>query len=102
MRHHELSFLGFHSTRPKTAVVGGLLFFAPPRGKSIAPNRGCPRRNANIIAKRANPRNGEFWQIARRRGIYCRLERRLGTTFARRVAGRGMFSRVERVDRVEI
>ena len=45
MRHHELSFLGFHSTRPMTAVVGGRLGETPlpPRGKSIAPNRGLPR-----------------------------------------------------------
>jgi hypothetical protein len=38
---------------PKSAVVGGRLGETPlpPRGKSIAPNRGLPHRNTNIIAK---------------------------------------------------
>ena len=47
------SFSRFHATRPMTAVVGGRLGETPlpPRGKSIAPNRGCPGRSTNIIAK---------------------------------------------------
>ena len=53
MRHHELSFLGFHSTRPMTAVVGGRLGETPlpPRGKSIAPNRGLPTSEQRYNSK---------------------------------------------------
>ena len=87
MRHHELSFLGFHSTRPMTAVVGGrlggsrhLLGFAthreantpseasaetplPPRGKSIAPNRGLTPSERQYNSKSPCIRQGRDFEI---------------------------------------
>ena len=65
MRHHELSFLGFHSTRPMTAVVGGRLGETPlpPRGKSIAPNRGLPPSERQYNSKSPCIRQGRDFEI---------------------------------------
>ena len=61
MRLSELSFRGFTPTRPKRG--GWLLFFAHPRGKSIAPNHGeCTRLSSEREHYTKNPpeRSGEI------------------------------------------
>ena len=67
----ELDSQVFLVTRPMSAVVGERLGETPlpPRGKSIAPNRGCPHRNANIIPQTAQSaqlgiRNFGKWEPA--------------------------------------
>ena len=56
----ELDSQVFLVTRPKTAVVGGRLGETPlpPRGKSIAPNRGLPRPE-----HRYNSKTRKFTQL---------------------------------------
>ena len=58
----ELDSQVFLVTRPMTAVVGGRLGVTPlpPRGKSIAPNRGLPRPEHRYNSKTRKPAQ---WRI---------------------------------------
>lgn len=88
---------------PKSAVVGGRLGETPlpPRGKSNAPNQVCPVETPMSWQNAQNCAMENFGKSHADVVFTAASQRRLGTTFARRGAGQGVFNRVERVDRVE-